>query len=134
MEVGQKVLFASQESQSGLQYDPGFVQNMFLHTVLTGLQSGNIECGLQPYLELPKISDELLLEKLNTSCAFEGERQDKRKMLQPWIGEDLPWVKTTVAVQLSSQYFTNEQHQLQALYRKWPHQLNSPVSQNKTMG
>ena len=79
----QKILFASQKSESGLKYDPSLVQNMFLHTVLTGLQSDNIKRDLQPYLELPNVSDELLLEKLNTSCAYESERQDKRRMLTP---------------------------------------------------
>lgn len=53
---------------------------MFLHTVVTGLQSDNIKRDLQPYLELPNVSDELL-EKLNTSCTYESERQDKRRML-----------------------------------------------------
>lgn len=83
LDLRQKILFASQESESGLKYDPGLVQNMFLHTVLTGLQSDNIKRDLQPYLEQPNVSDELLLEKLNTSCAYENERQDKRRMLTP---------------------------------------------------
>ncbi|KAK0144569.1 hypothetical protein N1851_017077 [Merluccius polli] len=34
-DLRQKILFASQEDESGLKYDPGLVQNMFLHTVLT---------------------------------------------------------------------------------------------------
>lgn len=53
------------------------VQNMFQHTMLTCLHSDNIKRDLQPYLELPNNSNELLLEKLNISCAFESERQDK---------------------------------------------------------
>lgn len=61
-DLRQKILFASQESESGLQYDPGFVQKMFLHTMLTGLQSDNIKRDLQPYLEQADISDEQLLE------------------------------------------------------------------------
>lgn len=64
-----KILFASQESESGLQYDPGLVLKMFLHTVSTGLQSNNIKCDLQPYVEQDDISDELLLEQMNTACA-----------------------------------------------------------------
>lgn len=83
LDVRQKILFASQESESGLKYDPGLVQNMFQHTVLTGLYTDNLKRDLQPYLELPNISDELLLEKLNTFCAYESERQDKRRMLTP---------------------------------------------------
>ena len=50
-DLRQKILFASQEAESGLKYDPCLVQNMFLHTVLTGLQSDNVKRDLQPYLE-----------------------------------------------------------------------------------
>lgn len=83
MDLRQKILFASQESKSVLKYDPGLVQIMFLHTVLPGLHSHNINRDLQPYLELPHVPDELLLEKLNTSCAYESERHKKRRMLTP---------------------------------------------------
>lgn len=79
-DLRQKILFASQESESGLQYDPGLVQKMFLHTVLTGLQNDNIRRDLQPYLEQADISDELLLERINTACAYETERQNKKKL------------------------------------------------------
>lgn len=80
LDLRQKILFASQESESGLRYDPVLVQNMFLHSVMTGLQNENIKRDLQPYLEQAGVSDELLFEKLNTACAYESERQDKRKM------------------------------------------------------
>lgn len=80
-DLRQKILFASQEAESGLKYDPGLVQNMFLHTVLTGLQNDNVKRDLQPYLEQTDISDELLLERMNTACAYEAERQNKRKLL-----------------------------------------------------
>lgn len=79
-DLRQKILFASQESESGLQYDPGLVQKMFLHTVLTGLQNDNIRRDLQPYLEHADIADELLLERVNTACAYETERQNKKKL------------------------------------------------------
>ena len=68
-DLRQNILFASQESESGLQYDPGLVQKMFLHTVLTGLQNENIRQYLQLYLEQADVSDELLLERMNTACA-----------------------------------------------------------------
>lgn len=51
--------------------------------VLTGLLSDNIEQDLQPHLELPNVPDEMLLEKLNTSCACENERLDKRRRVTP---------------------------------------------------
>uniref|UniRef100_A0A8C9XDB9 MYND-type domain-containing protein n=1 Tax=Sander lucioperca TaxID=283035 RepID=A0A8C9XDB9_SANLU len=54
---------------------------MFLHTVLTGLQSESIRSDLQPYLQQTTTSDELLLEKLNIACSNETERQNKKKLL-----------------------------------------------------
>lgn len=83
LDLRQKILFASQESESSLRYDPVLVQNMFLHSVMTGLQNDNIKRDLQPYLEQAGVSDELLFEKLNIACAYESERQDKKKMTIP---------------------------------------------------
>lgn len=75
----QKVLFASQESESGLTYDPALVQRMFLHTILTGLQDDSVKIDMQPLLLDDKSSDELLLERLNFACANEVERKNKKK-------------------------------------------------------
>ncbi len=50
LDLRQKILFASQEAESSLKYDPILVQNMFLHTVLTGLQNDYIRGDLKPYL------------------------------------------------------------------------------------
>ncbi|XP_060726973.1 uncharacterized protein LOC132846309 isoform X1 [Tachysurus vachellii] len=79
LDLRQKILFASQEDDSGLKYDSSLVQNMFLHTFLTGLQNDRIQSDLQPYLSNPNISDEVLMEKLNVACSSESERQNKRK-------------------------------------------------------
>lgn len=76
LDLRQKILFAS---QSSLKYDPILVQNMFLHTVLTGLQNGYIRGDLKPYLQQTDVSDELLLEKVNIACMTEAERQSKKK-------------------------------------------------------
>ncbi|RXN10300.1 hypothetical protein ROHU_030878 [Labeo rohita] len=51
LDLRQKILFASQEAESSLKYDPILVQNMFLHTVLTGLQNDYIRGDLKPYLQ-----------------------------------------------------------------------------------
>lgn len=80
MDLRQKILFASQEAESSLKYDPALVQSMFMHTVLTGLQNDSIKTDLQPYLLQPTTSDELLLERLNLACANEKERQDKKRL------------------------------------------------------
>lgn len=50
MDLRQKILFASQEADSSLKYDPVLVQSLFMHTVLTGLQSDIIKGDLQLYL------------------------------------------------------------------------------------
>ncbi|XP_078031531.1 uncharacterized protein LOC144467063 [Epinephelus lanceolatus] len=81
LNLRQKILFASQEAESGLKYDPVLVQSMFLHTVLTGLQNESIRNDLLPYLQQQTCSDELLLEKLNIACANETERQNKRRQV-----------------------------------------------------
>ncbi len=81
LDLRQKILFASQEAESSLKYDPNLVQSMFLHTVLTGLQNDSIRSDLQPYLTRTNVSDELLLDKVNVACANETERQNKKKLL-----------------------------------------------------
>lgn len=81
LDLRQKILFASQEAESTLKYDPNLVQSMFLHTVLTGLQNDSIRSDLQPYLTRNEVSDELLLDKVNVACANETERQNKKKYL-----------------------------------------------------
>lgn len=83
LDLRQKVLFASQESESGLKYDPALVQRMCLHTVLTGLQSDSIRIDMQPLLLDSETSDEVLLEKLNIACANEIERRNKRQFNAP---------------------------------------------------
>lgn len=83
LDLRQKVLFASQESESGLKYDPALVQRMCLHTILTGLQNDSIRIDMQPLLVDTKTADELLLEKLNIACANETERRNKKRFSAP---------------------------------------------------
>lgn len=77
LDLRQKVLFASQESESGLRYDPALVQRMCLHTLLTGFQNDSIRIDMQPLLLDAGTSDELLLERLNVACATEAERRNE---------------------------------------------------------
>ncbi len=79
LDLRQKILFASQEAESSLKYDPKLVQSMFLHTVLTGLQNDSIRGDLRPYLTQADVSDELLFDKVNQACAHKTERQNKIK-------------------------------------------------------
>lgn len=94
LDLKQKVLFASQESESGLKYDPALVQRMCLHTVLTGLQNDSIRIDMQPLLLDADTSDELLLERLNIACANETERRNKKKFSTPQTATSVNTVQT----------------------------------------
>ena len=77
MDIRQKVIFASQESESQLQYDPVLVQKLFLRAISTGLISYSIKADIDPYLNDINVSDEVLLEKLNLAADNEAERKHK---------------------------------------------------------
>ncbi|KAJ8036363.1 hypothetical protein HOLleu_20314 [Holothuria leucospilota] len=77
MDLRQKVLFASQEDKSTLQYDTRLVQDTFFQTLMTGLEEF-VRIYLQPDLEDPNTSDEVLLEKLTVAVARNQVRQKKR--------------------------------------------------------
>ena len=65
LDLKQKVLFASQESDSELKYDPTLVHGMFVHSFSLGLQNENIKMEMKPHLEKKTVSDVELFEKLN---------------------------------------------------------------------
>ena len=77
LDLRQKVIFASQEADSLLRYEPGLVQQMFRHSVLTGLRSDAIRMELRQHLEDPDLTDESLFEKLNACSSIEAERRKK---------------------------------------------------------
>ena len=74
LNLGLKVLFASQEVESGIHYDPALVQSMFLHNVFP------LASRMTASQWISMTTDEQLLEKLNSSCPDEAERQNKRKL------------------------------------------------------
>ena len=63
LDLKQKVLFASQGTDSELKYDPTLVHGMFVNSFSLGLQNENIKIEMKPYQEEKTISDEELLEK-----------------------------------------------------------------------
>lgn len=83
LDLRQKLLFTSQEDESGFKCDPAPVQNMFRHTVLTGLLNDRIQSDLQPFLSDHTISHEVLSERLNGMSSHESERQSKTKSKRP---------------------------------------------------
>ena len=77
LDLKQKVLFASQESESGLKYDPPLVHGMFLHSFSIGLLSENIKSDMKSHLQKDTISDEELFKALNVCVSNETERLQK---------------------------------------------------------
>ena len=77
LDLKQKVLFASQETDSDLKYDPTLVHGMFVHSFSLGLKNENIKIEMKPYLEKKTMSDEELFEKLNVCVSNEMERSQK---------------------------------------------------------
>lgn len=65
MDLRQRVLSASENVKTGLRYNHDLIQNQVLQTVLTGLHDDSIRTDLKPYLENPRVEDEVLLEKIN---------------------------------------------------------------------
>ena len=64
LNLHQKVLFALQELESALKYDPVLVQGVFLHVVENGLSNNNIRNKIRPVLSQAHIQDEELLQQL----------------------------------------------------------------------
>ena len=77
LDLKQKILFASQETDSELKYDPTLVHGMFVHSFSLGLQNENIKIEMKPYLEKKTMSDEELFEELNVCVSNEMERSQK---------------------------------------------------------
>ena len=50
MDLRQKIIFASQDSESEMNYDISFVQNMFLHALMTDFSEDNIKSDMKTFL------------------------------------------------------------------------------------
>ncbi len=77
VDLRQQILLASDRAKSGLKYSPELIQNQFLQTVMTGLQDDAIRTDIKPYLQNPKVTDEVLLEKMTVAYSQEMERKAK---------------------------------------------------------
>ena len=78
LDLRQKIIFASQEDNSGLVYNPALVQQMFTKSFCTGLQGLSIRAKMEHLLADGKITDEVLMERLNIAVATEVEVKQKR--------------------------------------------------------
>lgn len=77
MNLRQQITFASQATDSSVKYEAPLVQSLFIHVVETGLQQESIRAKLRPLLEKANVSDEELMERINTAVSAETERLNK---------------------------------------------------------
>lgn len=77
MDLRQQIVFASERVKSGLKYSTELIQNKFFQTVLTGLHHDAIRTDIKPYLQNPKVENEVLLEKMTAAYTLEMERKNK---------------------------------------------------------
>ena len=62
MDLRQKIIFASQESESEMNYHISLVQDMFIHALMTGFSDDNIKSDMKTFLSDKTVSDETLCE------------------------------------------------------------------------
>lgn len=75
--IRQKVISASEESDSGVKYDASSVQSLFLHALETGLADETIRAKIRPLTQNPKVADEDLIGAMSLAISAEAERSNK---------------------------------------------------------
>ncbi|XP_041845680.1 uncharacterized protein LOC121642796 [Melanotaenia boesemani] len=83
IELREKLLRKSGDEDDGEQFSPTLIQRKFLRSLETGLLSEAVKFQLKPYLSNPKVTDEVLIEKINEASSLETERQNKLKRYTP---------------------------------------------------
>ena len=73
----EQVLMSSQEPGSKMQYDKQLVQNVFLHSLETGLIDNTIRLRCRPLLQDQKLSDNNLINELNLAVAAGNKKASK---------------------------------------------------------
>ena len=76
MALRERVLLAAEQNDIDFSYDKKLVQGVFLHTLYQGLseKNNNIRHDLKPYLAIPQVSDETILEQITRLTSEEAER------------------------------------------------------------
>ena len=77
LDLRQKIIFSSKESESEIYYEPCLVQALMLHTIQTGLANESIRSQIRPYLEKKGIDDDEIIEKMTLIMSSEQERYQK---------------------------------------------------------
>ncbi|KAK0136609.1 hypothetical protein N1851_023456 [Merluccius polli] len=79
IELKERLLLASSDVGSDEQYSAELIQKKFLRSVSTGLLSDHIKFQLKPYLDDLKVTDEILIDRMNEAASVESERQSKQR-------------------------------------------------------
>ena len=77
LNLREKIVFASEQENTKLKYDKTQCQNLFLHTIETGLLSNTIRSRMRSLLMKPGVTDAELISQLNTAVAEEAERNSE---------------------------------------------------------
>ena len=77
LELRQRAIFTCKEADSKIKYDKSLIQNLFLHSVETGLRDESVRSKLRPFLQNPSIPDEELIGEMNVIFSQEQERDAK---------------------------------------------------------
>ena len=77
LKLRQHILLASEEKESKIRYDDNLVQNVFINAVETGLADDAIRTRMRPFLEMSRVSDEVLIREINIAMTTESERSNK---------------------------------------------------------
>ena len=75
--IRQKIVFASLESDSKINYDEELVQGLFRHAVETGIADKTIRAKIRPLLKNTSVADEDLIETMSLAMSAESERANK---------------------------------------------------------
>ena len=77
LKLRQHIMLASEEKESKIRYDDNLVQNVFINAVETGLADDAIRTRMRPFLEMSRVSDEVLIREINIAMTTESERSNK---------------------------------------------------------
>ncbi|KAK0144610.1 hypothetical protein N1851_016952 [Merluccius polli] len=79
IELWEKLMWKSGEEGEEDQFSPDLIQRKFLRSLETGLLSEAVKFQLKPHLSNSRVTDEVLIEKMNEAASLEQERENKFK-------------------------------------------------------
>lgn len=77
LEIRNKTLFASQETDCELKYETSLIQKTFLKSFETGLREDILVTNLRPILRSADLTDEYLMKIVNEVASQQAERKTK---------------------------------------------------------